>query len=126
MTLRPWACDSSTSARISSRLKAGSLGPWPAREEAPPVVAHLMTSAPARIIVRTTRRTSSTPLATPAGSAGSSATRHSWPDGLTRSPIPPMGEMIAMAVSRRGPWISPSATAARKPASRPPASRTVV
>ena len=36
------ACASWTSACISSRLKALSRGPWPGRELAPPVVAHLM------------------------------------------------------------------------------------
>ena len=53
---------SSTNARISSRLKAGSSGPCPGLELAPPVVAHLITSAPARTILRTTCRTSSIPL----------------------------------------------------------------
>src|SRR5262245_12767017 len=94
MTLRPSACDSSTRARISSRSNAPSLGPCPARELAPPVVAHLMTSAPARTMVRTMVRASSTPLATPWGSAGSGGTTHSWPDGLTRSPMPPMGATV--------------------------------
>ena len=61
----------STSACISSSENAASIGPWPGRELAPPVVAVLMTSAPARTIVRTTSRTASGPLATLAGRRGS-------------------------------------------------------
>ena len=60
-----------TSACISPSEKAASSGPCPGRELAPPVVAVLMTSAPARTMVRTTSRTSSGPLPTLFGRSGS-------------------------------------------------------
>ena len=82
MTRRPSVWASSTSAIISSRLNAWSLGPWPGRELAPPVVAHLITSAPARTMVRTTLRTSCTPLATPEGVFGLGCTQQQCPEGL--------------------------------------------
>ena len=90
------------------------------------MVAHLIASAPARTMARTTARTWSMPLATLSGSVGSGGTQQSWPDGLTRSPIPPVGEMIFTPSDRRGPFTSPSSMASLKPASSPPASRTVV
>ncbi len=71
ITRRPCACDSATSACISSAVKAASRGPWPARELAPPVVAVLITSAPARTMVRITSRTSPGPFAMLRGSSGS-------------------------------------------------------
>ena len=77
MTRRSSACASSISACISSRLKAPSRGPCSGRELAPPVVAHLMTSAPARTIRRTTGRTSARVLTTPLGSSGSCGRRSS-------------------------------------------------
>src|SRR5438552_742199 len=43
-----------------------------------------------------------------------------------RSPIPPIGEMIASDRTRRGPVINPSWIASRKPASSPQPSRTAV
>src|SRR5262249_4865749 len=119
MTRRPSECASSTSAFISSSEYSESLGPWPARELAPPVVAHLITSAPARTMVRTVVRTASTPSATLDGKHGSLSAGARWPDGLTRSPSPPVGEMIARDSTRRGPGISPSWMATRKPRAAP-------
>ena len=87
--------------------KGDIFGARPGRELAPPVVAHLITSAPARTIERTTCCTSWIPLATPEGSVGSSTMQQSWPDGLTRSPMPPVGEMMLTASIRRGPEIKP-------------------
>ena len=48
------------------------------------------------------------------------------PDGLTASPMPPIGEMIDSDSTRCGPAISPSSIARLKPASHPAASRIVV
>src|SRR5262249_47485619 len=81
MTRRPSECASSTSAFISSSEYSESLGPCPARELAPPVVAHLITSAPARTMVRTVVRTASTPSATLDGKHGSLSAGARWPDG---------------------------------------------
>ena len=103
MVSLPRAVASSTNAFTSSGPKAMSLGPWPWRELAPPVVANLMTSAPTRTISRTMDRTASGPLATPMGRMGSVAKAVRWPDGATRSPMPPVGEMMDTAQSRRGP-----------------------
>jgi hypothetical protein len=107
-------------------VNSESFGPCPARELAPPVVAHLITSAPARTIVRTVVRTASPPSATLGGRLGSLSAGALWPDGLTRSPRPPVGEMIASDSTSRGPEINPSWMATRKPASSPPASRIAV
>jgi hypothetical protein len=111
-------------------LKALSRGPWPARELAPPVVAHLMTSAPARTMRRTTGRTSASELATLFGTSGSPGMQQQSssgrPDGLTASPIPPIGETIDNDRTSRGPSISPSSIARLNPTSSPAASRIIV
>ena len=85
-----------------------------------------MTSAPARTTRRTTGRTSARLLTTPSGSSGSCGTQQENPDGLTRSPIPPIGEMMHSETTSRGPAINPSSIARLNPASRPAASRTAV
>ena len=85
-----------------------------------------MTSAPARTTRRTTGRTSARLLTTPSGSKGSCGTQQENPDGLTRSPIPPIGEMMHSETTSRGPEINPSSIARLNPASRPAASRTAV
>ena len=102
-------------------------GPWPARELAPPVVAHLMTSAPARTMVRTivARRP-----------------RRHWPrrgaarDRPTRCTRDRRAHAVAdpadgrhdrhggRAAAARGPGPRPPRRGS--PASRPPASRIVV
>ena len=111
ITRRSSACASSTSARISSRLKARSRGPWPGRELAPPVVAHLITSAPARTILRTTSRTSARLVTTLCGTSGSPGMQQqsssARPDGLIASPMPPIGEMIDKDSISRGPVDQP-------------------
>src|SRR2546425_6839187 len=81
MTRRPREWASSTSAFISSSVNSESFGPWPARELAPPVVAHLITSAPARTMVRTVVRTASTPSATLGGRLGLLPVGAVCPDG---------------------------------------------
>ena len=45
------------------------------------------------------------------GSSGSPTTQQLSPDGLTGSPMPPMGEMIASEMRSRGPGVSPSSIA---------------
>ena len=114
------------SASNSARDISMSLGPSPARELAPPVVAVLITSAPMRTISRTFARMASGPLATPGGSAGSWSVGLAWPEALTWSPMPPVGEMMFSDTWSRGPGTRPSSTASRNPAASPPASRTVV
>ena len=106
MTRRSSACASSTRACISSRLKAPSCGPWPGRELAPPVVAHLITSAPARTIAPHDRTHIGEVSTTPLGSAGVRQQQES-PDGLTGSPMPPIGDMIEIDRTRRGPGSAP-------------------
>ena len=126
ITRRPRLCASSTSASSSARSKSVSFGPSPAVELAPPVVAVLTTSAPAPTISRTLPRIASAPSATPHGRPLSSPAGGLYPSGLTRSAMPPVGVMKPSATCRRGPGTSPSSTAMRKPASKPPASRTQV
>ena len=48
------------------------------------------------------------------------------PDGLTASPMPPIGETIDNDRTRRGPSISPSSIARLNPISSPAASRIIV
>jgi hypothetical protein len=62
------------------------------------------------------------------GSCGRQQPQSKWldPDGATGSPMPPIGEMIEIETTSRGPAISPSSIARLNPASRPAASRTQV
>ena len=126
MTEIPAASASCTIIATSSSRK------WPCRgssraDSTPPLVATLITSAPARTNARTVFRISSGPSTIVFGRPGcgcSSCTVQ--PDGYQPSPWPPVWLSMLTAMSTRGPGISPVATASLTPRSDPPASRTVV
>jgi hypothetical protein len=126
ITVMPAAAASATIMATSSSRKCPCRGSSRA-DSTPPLVATLITSAPARISSRTTRRTSSGPSTTVSGRPGwgwTSGTEQ--PDGNQPSPCPPVWLSMLTAICTRGPGTSPSATACFTPRSAPPASRTVV
>ena len=109
ITKRPAAVASSTSTSSSASRK------WPWRgssrgDSTPPLVATLMTSAPARTSSRTLRRVSSGPSTIASGWPGW-ATKNAgmWaPQTCQSSPWPPVWLSIEIEICIRGPAIMPA------------------
>ena len=124
ITKMPAAVASSTSTCSSAGRRCAWVG-LSRGESTPPDVATLMTSAPCRTSVRTTRRISSGPSTRVSGRPGMREKMSaSMPDGSQPSPCPPVWLIIRRLSWMRGPRISPSSRARRMPRSAPPASRT--
>ena len=127
ITNRPAAVASSTSTASSASRK------WPWRgssrgDSTPPLVATLITSAPARTSSRTLRRISSGPSTIVSGRPGwANEEPGMWaPQTCQSSPCPPVWLSIEIEICMRGPAIIPRCWAVLMPRSEPPASRTVV
>ncbi len=128
-----WAITNLPAAVASSTSTASSASRrWPWRgssrgDSTPPLVATLITSAPARTSSRTLRRISSGPSTIVSGRPGW-GTRNGTcaPQTSQVSPWPPVWLSMAIEICMRGPAIIPRCWAVLMPRSEPPASRTVV